>query len=591
MKKNDLKKILEQIVTEELNEWDEPGRDFGGDGYTNDYQRAFAHSQATTPRKNETNKAIELAKRGKYVLMVTYPIHCKTTDACLGSEIAIHKVFSNREEAEKEAEKLHGDGNHDEDFSIIGPENVDQSTGKLKQKKIEPLSKTPEDDIPFQESKLKEINHTIDSSGKSIVSQGAPGSVVRFATENPEIIKTMRDWISDCSWLDLDGSEVDSLSDEEVLRGVQKHFDGGIKEFIRTCNSTAQVPVGYKEGYGMGDMSKDPKRAFKGARWTVKYNESKISISEVKNIIKELISEAFGEDDIGIGGSDDNMDNSNDSGTTLKRATGRLTEPGEDEELVSLYKGSKPESTAGLPSVGGAMSETMEKPDDWNPQSIPKNVDDISKIIHSLPEGTGVFFSYDKETGHSSDWIWIECVSDGESFTYYMTSNGGGKVELEDDSMIDDIASEVLNGGYNYYAIQKINGYEKPSYNSFHPEDDQEIGDYERYGADQPEPQYEAFKKLKSIVREALKEEFNKVQHTISNPVKDSSTGEWIIKWMTNGKRDENKTYYTNDKQDAINTAIKMRKQAEEMNGLQKENGGIDKFTKMVRRQERSVGV
>ena len=98
------------------------------------------------------------------------------------------------------------------------------------------------------EEELSEINHTTDSAGGTIIAQGAPGSVIRFATENPDIIKQMRDWIKDCQWQDLpDEAAVDELSDEEVLRGIQNNYDGGIKDFLRGSNSQAQVPVGYKE--------------------------------------------------------------------------------------------------------------------------------------------------------------------------------------------------------------------------------------------------------------------------------------------------------------------------------------------------------
>ena len=50
---------------------------------------------------------------------------------------------------------------------------------------------------------IKEINYTQDSSGKSIIAQGSPGSVVRFTTEHPDIIKQMRDWAKDCQWGDV----------------------------------------------------------------------------------------------------------------------------------------------------------------------------------------------------------------------------------------------------------------------------------------------------------------------------------------------------------------------------------------------------
>ena len=55
-------------------------------------------------------------------------------------------------------------------------------------------------------------------------------------------------------------------------------------------------------------------------------------------------------------------------------------------------------------------------------------------------------------------------------------------------------------------------------------------------------------------------------KHVISKPVKDTSTGEWVVKWMTDGKRDEDKTYYTDDLKDAQDTAKVMAKHAEELN-------------------------
>ena len=53
-------------------------------------------------------------------------------------------------------------------------------------------------------------------------------------------------------------------------------------------------------------------------------------------------------------------------------------------------------------------------------------------------------------------------------------------------------------------------------------------------------------------------------KHKISAPVKIE--GEWVVKWMTDGKRDENKTYYTDDREDAVNTYIEMLNHANELN-------------------------
>ena len=53
--------------------------------------------------------------------------------------------------------------------------------------------------------------------------------------------------------------------------------------------------------------------------------------------------------------------------------------------------------------------------------------------------------------------------------------------------------------------------------------------------------------------------------NTISVPVKNSS-GDWVVKWMVNRSRDDTRTYYTDDKQDALNTYTLMVKSAEEEN-------------------------
>lgn len=57
-----------------------------------------------------------------------------------------------------------------------------------------------------------------------------------------------------------------------------------------------------------------------------------------------------------------------------------------------------------------------------------------------------------------------------------------------------------------------------------------------------------------------------KMVHSISKPVRKPDTNEWVVKWMTNGRRDENKTYYTDDKQDAFDTYEQMVKNANDMN-------------------------
>lgn len=51
-----------------------------------------------------------------------------------------------------------------------------------------------------------------------------------------EVIAQMRAWVADCVWADLDPADVAELTDEQVVRGVRKHFDGGLAAFMATCN-------------------------------------------------------------------------------------------------------------------------------------------------------------------------------------------------------------------------------------------------------------------------------------------------------------------------------------------------------------------
>ena len=121
--------------------WSSGQQDDAPDGFSNDYQRAFAHSQATTPRENQTEKAKQLAKTGKFVVLVGHPVYCRTTDAVLVISTTIEKVCNSREEAEKELEKFKMVEHSDDHVSIIGPDNLEPKQHK----------DTPGDDVPFQE--------------------------------------------------------------------------------------------------------------------------------------------------------------------------------------------------------------------------------------------------------------------------------------------------------------------------------------------------------------------------------------------------------------------------------------------------------
>lgn len=46
-----------------------------------------------------------------------------------------------------------------------------------------------------------------------------------------EIIKEARGWAADCNWMDQD--ELEYLDDYQILKGVQRHYEGGLAEFLR----------------------------------------------------------------------------------------------------------------------------------------------------------------------------------------------------------------------------------------------------------------------------------------------------------------------------------------------------------------------
>lgn len=68
--------------------------------------------------------------------------------------------------------------------------------------------------------------------GKQGLSGGldnGPQSVV-VPRVTPAQMAAMREWASDCEWIDVDS--LDEYTDAQILRGVAKHFDGGVAGFL-----------------------------------------------------------------------------------------------------------------------------------------------------------------------------------------------------------------------------------------------------------------------------------------------------------------------------------------------------------------------
>lgn len=54
-------------------------------------------------------------------------------------------------------------------------------------------------------------------------------------TLTKEELKQAREWIAECVWSDLDANEIDELSDTEIMKGIRRHFSGGIPAFKESC--------------------------------------------------------------------------------------------------------------------------------------------------------------------------------------------------------------------------------------------------------------------------------------------------------------------------------------------------------------------
>lgn len=57
----------------------------------------------------------------------------------------------------------------------------------------------------------------------------------RDYTVSVQAIIEMREWVSDCTWAEDDYEDdwISELSDEQIVRNVHVHYDGGINGFLR----------------------------------------------------------------------------------------------------------------------------------------------------------------------------------------------------------------------------------------------------------------------------------------------------------------------------------------------------------------------
>lgn len=277
--------------------WSSGQHDDAPDGYSNDSQRAFAHSQATTPRENGTKKAIELAKQGKFVVVIEAPVYCKSTDGCLGTSIGIHKVCDSRDEAEKEQEKFNNAESSDERVYIIGPDNLEPKQYK------DPVGN--DDDVPFQENVCGKNPFKV---GDEVTIH--PKALVRHSRSIPAY---MGYTTQQFSWRDTLRKLEGKVGKIERLFPDSKHVNVDFNGYLIGIDYTDLVSTNKPVAEGVGyvhdkDMKKDPKH-IAGERWRIKYQspsdlkkhgntemspvDETMSRQELKETIKDIVGEMW----------------------------------------------------------------------------------------------------------------------------------------------------------------------------------------------------------------------------------------------------------------------------------------------------------
>lgn len=48
-------------------------------------------------------------------------------------------------------------------------------------------------------------------------------------------LQQAREWLADCVWEEIEPEEFETLSERRIIRGIERHFDGGMQAFLTTC--------------------------------------------------------------------------------------------------------------------------------------------------------------------------------------------------------------------------------------------------------------------------------------------------------------------------------------------------------------------
>ena len=282
------------------------------------------------------------------------------------------------------------------------------------------------------------------------------------------------------------------------------------------------------------DMKKDPKH-ITGERWRIKFqstkdlekhgntekspvDEDKINITEIKTVVRDLLSEMWtGWEENRLPGLSDDLNDPDNQ---------------EEKEDSKNYKSASDVVTAvakGILDKQEAFNILMSK--FLIPAEVAKvnvNLATISFLMKTTQNrglNEGNEYSYDKPKSRKR---YIIIGRSGPVMSYYCESPTQGARMVQ-----------------NAFSMAK----------EFETEEEM------RNKIRELQVKYKGMKFDFDIVPAGKYPGVKPKKYVVSKPVKVE--GEWIVKWYKWGIRDENKTYYTDDKQDAFLTYGEMIKQAD----------------------------
>lgn len=94
----------------------------------------------------------------------------------------------------------------------------------------------------FYHTWLEQITRYDDGSEEASVvreyNRPQAADTIDMSTVTMSQLKEARDWILDCVWADLNESDVAELTGEQIVKGIQRHYEGGWSAFVATVEDT-----------------------------------------------------------------------------------------------------------------------------------------------------------------------------------------------------------------------------------------------------------------------------------------------------------------------------------------------------------------